>query len=143
MKKEQDMVRDFHIAFLHPVADHPKMLSCDRIESREGWMTEEINEFKSAKTLDEQADAIIDLIYFALGTLVEMGVDGEKLFHIVHQANMTKLWPDGKPRFRASDGKVQKPPTWVDPHKALRVELAKQVQKAKVNYDKPLIVKSI
>ena len=143
MKKEQDMVREFHVAFLHPVSDCPKMLSSDRVEGRAGWMTEEVNEFISAKTLDEQADAMVDLMYFALGTLVEMGVDGEKLFHIVHQANMTKLWPDGKPRFRAGDGKVQKPPTWVDPHKALKIELVKQIQKAKVNNNEQPVIRSI
>ena len=38
---------------------------------------------------------------------------------------MTKLWPDGRPRFR-DDGKTVKPPTWVDPHDALRSEIEAQ-----------------
>ena len=100
MRKEQQMVRDFHAAFDHPIASGPQMLTDDRVQRRAEWMAEEVREFCAAQTVDEQADAMVDLMYFALGTLVEMGVDGMSLFHIVHQANMAKLWPDGKPRFR-------------------------------------------
>lgn len=128
MRKEQQMVRDFHAAFDHPIASGPQMLTDDRVQRRAEWMAEEVREFCAAQTVDEQADAMVDLMYFALGTLVEMGVDGMSLFHIVHQANMAKLWPDGKPRFRDGDGKVQKPPTWRDPGKAVRAELVRQGQ---------------
>ena len=58
---------------------------------------------------------MIDLIYFALGTLVEMGVEPEELFNVVQQANMSKLWEDGKPRYNKKDGKVIKPDNWEDP----------------------------
>ena len=85
-------------------------------------------EFLAARSVPDQADAMIDLIYFAVGTLVEMGVRPETLFDIVHAANMTKLWPDGKPRFR-EDGKTVKPPAWVDPHDALREEIERQARK--------------
>ncbi|HEY3243784.1 MAG TPA: HAD family hydrolase [Phycisphaerae bacterium] len=125
MRAEQEMVREFHTVFRHPVADRPAELSPERVENRAVWLAEEVEEFRRAQTLDEQADAIVDLIYFALGTLVEMGVDGAPLFHIVHQANMRKLWADGGPKF-GNDGKVQKPPGWVDPHDALRQEIARQ-----------------
>ena len=57
-------------------------------------MLEEINEFLDAvkeQDIVEQADAMIDTIYFALGTLVEMGVQPEQLFDIVQHANMSKL----------------------------------------------------
>jgi predicted HAD superfamily Cof-like phosphohydrolase len=81
-------------------------------------MLEEIDEFIESDNITDQADAMIDLIYFALGTLVEMGVKPQKLFDIVHEANMTKLWEDGKPRYN-SDGKTIKPPGWQDPFKKL------------------------
>lgn len=126
MNAEQGMVREFHEAFRHPVARLPGMVGPDRVENRSRWMEEEVREFREAATLEDQADAMVDLLYFALGTLVEMGIDGEPLFHIVHRANMTKLWPDGKPRF-GDDGKVQKPPTWRNPAEALRAEIARQV----------------
>ncbi len=126
MKAEQTMVREFHEAFGHPIARQPAMLEPRRVECRSNWMAEEVHELREARTLEDQADALIDLLYFALGTLVEMGVEGETLFHIVHKANMGKLWPDGKVRLHP-DGKVQKPPTWRDPGDALRQEIARQM----------------
>jgi predicted HAD superfamily Cof-like phosphohydrolase len=126
MKTEQNMVREFHEAFGHPVACQPAMLAPQRVEARSNWMAEEVEEFKQARTLEDQADAMVDLLYFALGTLVELGVDGQTLFHIVHRANMEKLWPDGKAHFHP-DGKVLKPPTWRDPSEALRREIARQL----------------
>jgi predicted HAD superfamily Cof-like phosphohydrolase len=126
MKTEQSMVREFHQAFGHPVAKSPEMLGIDRVKCRSDWMNEEVEEFQAARTLEDQADAMIDLLYFALGTLVELGVDAETLFHIVHKANMGKLWPDGKAHFHP-DGKVLKPPTWRDPGDALRAEIARQL----------------
>jgi tetratricopeptide (TPR) repeat protein len=89
-------------------------------------MREEINEFLEARTLVEQADAMIDLMYFAMGTMVEMGLRPEELFDIVHHANMSKLWSDGKPRFRPADGKIQKPENWVDPEPLLLKAIEKQ-----------------
>jgi predicted HAD superfamily Cof-like phosphohydrolase len=126
MRTEQTMVREFHEAFGHPVAPRPAMLEPRRVQNRSNWMSEEVEEFKAAQTLEDQADAMIDLLYFALGTLVELGVDAETLFHLVHRANMGKLWPDGKARFHP-DGKVLKPPTWRDPGDALRQEIARQL----------------
>jgi predicted HAD superfamily Cof-like phosphohydrolase len=55
-----------------------------------------------------------------------MGVRPEELFRIVHEANMSKLWEDGKPRYRESDGKVIKPPTWQAPEPLLSKEIARQ-----------------
>lgn len=129
MRDEQAMVRRFHEAFEHPVAHAPAMIDPQRAVARARWLRDEITEFLDAGTLDGQADAIIDLMYFAFGTLVEMGVDGAALFRIVHEANMGKLWSDGRPRF-GPDGKVRKPPEWKDPHDALRRELARQIASA-------------
>lgn len=119
MNKEWEMVKQFHECFGHPVAHSPCVIEAERAKKRYAWMLEEVNEFLEANgDMVEQADAMIDLIYFALGTLVEMGIKPDELFAIVQHANMSKLWPDGKPHFRA-DGKTIKPSTWVDPHPAL------------------------
>jgi predicted HAD superfamily Cof-like phosphohydrolase len=123
-----DDVKEFHHRFGHPVREAPTLLTAERAAARAAWMNEEVAEFLAAHTITDQADAMIDLIYFALGTLVEMGVRPEKLFEIVHAANMTKLWPDGAPRFR-DDGKTVKPPTWVDPTDALCEEIERQARK--------------
>ena len=43
-------------------------------------MNEEVAEFLVAEDIYEQADAMIDLMYFALGTMVEMGLEPDELF---------------------------------------------------------------
>lgn len=111
-------VRAFHTAFNAPHPQTPVMIEPERAAARADWMREEIDEFLEAATLTDQADAMIDLLYFALGTMVEMGVPPQELFDIVQKANMTKLWPDGKPHYR-EDGKVIKPVGWQAPEPQL------------------------
>jgi len=124
-----DQVAEFHRAFGHPVKDRPTFLPPPRSDARVAWMREEVDEFVESANVVDQADAMIDLIYFALGTLVEMGVRPAPLFDIVHRANMQKLWPDGAPRIR-EDGKTIKPPTWRDPAEALKAEIVRQAGSA-------------
>jgi predicted HAD superfamily Cof-like phosphohydrolase len=118
------MVKDFHIRFNHPTSQTPQELGGDRVIARGKWMQEELDEFHASKNIYEQADAMIDLIYFALGTLVEMGIEPDEIFEIVHDANMSKLWPDGKPHYK-DDGKTLKPPSWKDPEPLLREAIDK------------------
>lgn len=107
-------VKLFHKTFRSPVGESPRMLRCERAAARADWMREEVDEFLEAGDMYEQADAMIDLIYFALGTMVEMGIPPQDLFDVVQKANMSKLWPDGQPHFR-EDGKVIKPEGWQHP----------------------------
>ena len=125
MQKEWNDVLEFQRCFGHPYAEKPEMISADRAKVRADWMLEEVREFLEADEVVEQADAMIDLMYFALGTLVEMGVKPDGLWQIVQDANMAKLWPDGKPHHR-EDGKTIKPPTWEDPHGKLKAEIERQ-----------------
>ncbi len=115
MKKEWSGVREFHEKFGHPCPEQVTMIDTKRALSRGKWMNEEVAEFLVAKDIYEQADAMIDLIYFALGTMVEMGLEADELFDIVQRANMAKLFPDGKPHYNPKDGKVIKPEGWEDP----------------------------
>jgi len=124
-----EKVREFHVAFGHRSAGKPTMLPEERVEKRYNWMLEELEELRNAKTTHDQADAVIDLMYFALGTLVEMGVKPGPLFDIVHGANMKKLWPDGKVHY-AEDGKVVKPPTWSPPEPQLLHEIERQFRES-------------
>lgn len=57
---------------------------------------------------------LADLLY-VYGAAVELGVDLDDVFLQVHKDNLTKLWPDGKPRFD-EDGKLRKPDTYVKPN---------------------------
>ena len=120
MDREFDKVKDFHVAFRCPIAEKPVMLTLNRAEIRSEWMQSEIQEFIDSQSVYEQADAMIDLIYFALGTLVEMGVKPDKIFDIVHEANMSKLFVDGSIGSREGDGKIIKPPEWQDPEPEIR-----------------------
>jgi predicted HAD superfamily Cof-like phosphohydrolase len=125
------LVRDFQSRMGQPVADVPTKMDVDRRQNRFEYMDEELLEFFSATDLVDQADAMIDLIYLALGTLVELGVEPDELFRIVHHANMSKLWPDGKPRLDSETGKVVKPPTFVRPEPWLGAEIKRQIDAKK------------
>lgn len=128
MNKQYEQVKAFHKTFKHPVAEEVQMVNPDRAQKRYAWMLEEINEFLEAEDVVEQADAMIDTIYFALGTLVEMGVEPEVLFDIVQEANMSKIWPDGKPHFNEM-GKTIKPEGWQDPHEKLEQAISTMQKK--------------
>lgn len=122
-------VREFHRAFGHPVATTPTMLTSERVAARCSWKREEIEEFEEAATVVDQADAMIDLIYFALGTLVEMGVQPQALMDIVHyEGNMSKMHlVDGQlVVVKREDGKVVKPSGWIAPEPKLEAEIARQ-----------------
>ena len=59
-------------------------------------MAEEIGEFREAILKQDfvgSVDALLDIIYFAVGGLHKMGLnadDAERVFDLVHEANMTK-----------------------------------------------------
>jgi predicted HAD superfamily Cof-like phosphohydrolase len=126
MDKQFAQVKEFQTKFNQPVADKPTLMSLERRNQRFGYMDEELNEFLDANTIVDQADAMIDLIYLALGTLVELGVNPTPLFEIVQNANMSKLWPDGKVHTNPETGKIMKPPTFVRPEPLLEAEVKRQ-----------------
>jgi hypothetical protein len=68
-----------------PVRLHP-----ERKQWAIGAFEEEIAEYRQAETIEEEADALIDLITFAAGRFHEMGLDGQAHCDIVHAANMLK-----------------------------------------------------
>lgn len=110
-------VKAFQIAFGNPIGKRPSTLTGHEKERRIEWMREEIEELAVADTVVEQADAIIDLLYFAFGYLVEMGVPPSGAWNAVHAANMAKLWPDGV--HTNAVGKVVKPHGWHGPEQAI------------------------
>jgi hypothetical protein len=89
-------------------------------------MLEELEEFVASKTAVEQIDALLDLIYVALGAVCEMGINPDPLFRIIHEANMQKV-QGGRP-LQDENGKVQKPEGWQDPTQALREEILRQCE---------------
>jgi predicted HAD superfamily Cof-like phosphohydrolase len=118
----------FHNTFGHAAPGRPVPLPPAERDNRIGFMVDELMEFMEAETVEDQADAMIDLIYFALGTLVNTGVNPAELWDIVHQANMAKRWPDGTIRHDPQTGKVLKPAEWQDPRPLLIEAIARQTR---------------
>lgn len=120
-------VHEFHRVFDHPRNVYPTMQPEGRKESRADWIAEEVQELRDAKTLFDGADAYIDIIYFAVGGLVEMGIEPGPLWSIVHRANMAKVQPDGTVK-RREDGKIVKPENWTAPDELLKAEIRRQFE---------------
>jgi predicted HAD superfamily Cof-like phosphohydrolase len=118
-----ELVRQFHQACNVPLADRPTLMSSSRTRIRIAFLQEELSELNSALDIEDQADALIDIIYLALGGFVEMGVQPEKLFEIVHEANMRKA---GSHISDKSERKVAKPVGWLDPKAEIGSEIRRQ-----------------
>ncbi len=111
-----ELVKKFQKMAEQPIGEYPQFLNRQRCNVRCKWMREEIAEFENSNTVYEQADAIMDLLYYALGTLVEMGVKPDELFLLIHEYNVKKII--GK---RCDDdGKIMKPCGWHHPDKEIK-----------------------
>ena len=88
-----DVEEFMHEVIDFPVPDHPTLLQANRLEWFEHVIREEMDEHRKAHqegSLPEAADAIVDMVYFGLGRLVEMGVTVGPVWDAVHFANMAK-----------------------------------------------------
>ncbi|NRF91494.1 hypothetical protein HQN89_10730 [Paenibacillus frigoriresistens] len=129
------------IGCVHLISEEIKAVSSQKsngeyiggeVAKRISYFLEEITEFAAADELEDQVDALIDLIYFAIGTFTLMGVKPEAIFDIVHAANMGKVGPDGRV-IRNDQGKIQKPEGWQDnfaPENRIRAEIERQTSTA-------------
>jgi predicted HAD superfamily Cof-like phosphohydrolase len=99
-----------------PVSETPTLLPRELLPLRLVYMLEELSEFGQAHRagdLPAAADALVDLVYFALGTAVQMGLPWPELWDVVHRANLNKRIGYDKYGNRAG---VVKPDGWVSPH---------------------------
>jgi len=114
-----DDVLHFHMHYnllYHAVPGH---LTQRKLGERVDFMAEELQEFiEAAKNQDlvGQADALVDLVYVALGTACMLGLPWEELWQVVHDANMRKV--------RRAEGTgdhhtIVKPQGWVAPEAKL------------------------
>jgi hypothetical protein len=99
-----------------PIPFQPSMLKPTRKEWARTAFLEEIQEFAAADTIDEQADALIDLTYFALGRLIEMGIAPLPLFEEVHNCNMRKIQGEVSKRPGSLGHDAVKPDGWNPPN---------------------------
>lgn len=122
-----DDVRLFHILFGHPAPLKPELQSRELVERRSKWIRSECDELEAAATVKEQADAYLDVIYFAIGGLVELGIKfTHRLWRLVQGANLAKVWPDGSVR-KDENGKVIKPEGWVAPDEQIEFHIGEEL----------------
>jgi predicted HAD superfamily Cof-like phosphohydrolase len=64
----------------------------------------------------EQADAMIDIIYYIMNSATKKSINLDNVFNEVHNANMNKRDPSTGKFIIRSDGKVIKPENWKPPN---------------------------
>ncbi len=94
-----------------PIPKKPTFLSPALVQEETSKINEELIEFHNAKSVVTQADAVLDAIYFAIGTLLRMGVSPEMIFESVHKANMEKI----PAKTTRSQFDAKKPVNWKPP----------------------------
>ncbi|SNW62448.1 Phosphoribosyl-ATP pyrophosphohydrolase [Orpheovirus IHUMI-LCC2] len=67
-----------------------------------------------SELISEQADAMVDAWYYMLNAAAKKGMNLDRIFDVVHDANMSKRFSDGT-FHRREDGKVIKPDGWKEP----------------------------
>ena len=82
------------------------------LQEREAMMREELQEFHDAVSEAQCLDAIVDLIYFAIGTAVQFGWPLNEAWNLVHEANMQKIVGETKRGFKVD---MKKPEGWKPP----------------------------
>lgn len=110
----------FALKFGVPMALQPSLLSPELYEFRQKFLQEELDEFAEAHDagdLLKAADALVDLVYVALGTAQMMGLPWHAHWRLVQSCNMAKepaLHSLGSGCYWSSL-KVIKPPGWTPP----------------------------
>lgn len=101
-----------------PIPAAPTSLPEKRAQFRIDHIREELDEFIAAHKdgdVAEQADAFVDVIYLALGALVEMGVTPGPVFNEVQRANMDKVQGEVAKRPGSLGFDAIKPEGWEGP----------------------------
>lgn len=107
-------LKDMHFKF--GITDKHIAFSSEEKQFRIVAMQEELDEYKDAHTKEDELDAIVDLVVFALGTAERQGMLEvfEEAFHRVMNANCAKEVGTNKKRGSFAIDLV-KPEGWVAP----------------------------
>ncbi|HEQ1000729.1 TPA: Cof-type HAD-IIB family hydrolase [Streptococcus pyogenes] len=131
------------VEFLYAASKGDQQQFTQAIFDLHGAVDQAANKVQAKKHVETpligQVDALADLLYFTYGSFVLMGVDPQPIFEAVHEANMAKIFPDGKAHFDPVTHKIQKPDYWQERHApevAIKKELDKQLQKSLQRFDK-------
>ena len=111
-----DDIRMFHEKYQLEYNGPPRSLPEELARFRTNFMQEELTEYNGSHDLHDELDALVDLVYVALGTAYLHGFDFNEAWRRVQSANMRKVRAE-----RAGDSKrgstydVVKPPGWTPP----------------------------
>ena len=102
MKELIEKVKEFNEAFNIKSSMFPSLVDNNIYKLREKLMAEENSEYLEAcesKDLTGVLDAICDMQYILLGTVIAHGIEDVFVdaFKEVHRSNMSKLDSDGRP----------------------------------------------
>lgn len=88
-----EMVAEFHEQFQIDYKGPPRLLPVGLATDRVNFMNEELDEYYKAYVhgnLEGMLDALVDLVYVAVGTAHLHGLDFDEAFRRVHLANKRK-----------------------------------------------------
>lgn len=108
-------------------SDFPIPMTTDRKLFLRNMLKDEIQELFDAKSILDEQDALIDMIYYIVDQCVYHGVNPDPIFAQVHRANMDKRLPDGT-FLQRDDGKVLKPEGWKPRDKEINDILFDQIE---------------
>jgi len=116
VEKYLELVHRFNADLIGlPIPEQPSRLDPERKKWANGALSEELVEFMEADNLEDEVDALLDLSYFALGRIIEMGVVPGAAFEEVHAANMAKVRGELSKRPHAKGFDAVKPEGWLPP----------------------------
>jgi len=145
MDKMWDDIVAFHNKFKVPQSVAPSIeLEEGLLDFRLGFMREELNEFVEAVELNDHVkafDALIDLVYVAMGTAYVCQFPWQDGWDVVHAANLTKRRVEhASESKRGSSYDIVKPEGWVSPELELSAILTLHARRLKRSQ---LIVKEL
>lgn len=112
-------ITEFHQKFSLKYQGAPRALPKDLQKFRNLFLNEELKEYFHSVTeedLEGQLDALVDLVYVAIGTAYLNGFDFNEAWYRVHKANMSKIRAERPADSKRGSGfDVVKPEGWQPP----------------------------
>jgi predicted HAD superfamily Cof-like phosphohydrolase len=119
------MARQFTKTHIKDIPNSPRALDEETIEFLRKMLDDEGDELEAAMTIGEQADALVDMMFYILDTAASNGINLDPILDIVHGANMEKV-VNGVVLRCERTGKVMKPDNWRDPIEDIEYEIDDQ-----------------
>lgn len=146
LNKMWDDIITFHNKFKIPPAELPTLDVAEGLmDFRVEFMQEEMNEFIDAVQIGDRVkafDALLDLVYVAMGTAYICRFPWVQGWDAVHAANMLKRRVEHHSESkRGSKYDVVKPEGWVAPDRELELILELyeiQIRKSKLKFEEPI-----